>query len=742
MFADALRRERRDAERGHADAEAFWTRRLTGLTADALFPEGGEQASAAGAHREYRLPGELSQLLSRTARSAGVTPFTVLLGAFATALGRSTGRRSFLVAVPTYGRASQDEDAMVGCFVNSVPLRIDLDPARPVTDWLAALHEEVRGAVAHASLPYPRLAGLCRAGGGEDAVPTVTFAYQNWVREHDADGVGAPFAAPAYRRGQRGHFDLGLEVTATATGIDVLANHRTQVLDGAAVDGLVDDTRRMVVELARAGEGSGRLGTLLDPGAATLVSRFADTMRRSPDRAAVEDRTETLDYAALDALSENVARRVSAACPPGEPVAVLMHRSARLPAVLLGILKSGRPYVPLDDSYPADRLEMVVTGAGCSLAVADADLARLLPADVRVLPAAEALSDGAPQAADGLRTAPRPTDPAYLMFTSGSTGQPKGVSVTHGNVVHTLEAIAATTGIGAADRLLAVTTVCFDISVLELFLPLIEGGTVMVADRATVIDAVRLAATIGSRGITAMQATPAGWQLLLDGGWPGREQLTALCGGEALPPNLARQLARRTGSLWNVYGPTEATIWSTIARVTDGPVHLGDPIGATDLVITEVDGTAAPAAGAPGELWIGGPAVAQGYWRQPDLTAERFTGHPASPRPAAATSAPATSCAATSTGGWCSWAAPTARSRSAATAWSSARSRPCSAPTRASPGWCWRSAAKAPRPACSPSPCPRPAPPCPPSTNCAPPPPRNCPRGCCRTGWSRPRPYR
>ncbi|MGW2421091.1 amino acid adenylation domain-containing protein [Streptomyces sp. NPDC001709] len=630
VFADALRRERRDAARGHADAEAFWTRRLTGLKADALFAEGGEQASAAGAHREYRLPGELSQLLSRTARSAGVTPFTVLLGAFATALGRSTGRREFLVAVPTYGRASQDEDAMIGCFVNSVPLRIDLDPARPVTDWLATLHEEVRGAVAHASLPYPRLAGLCRAAGGEDAVPTVTFAYQNWVREHDADGIAAPFAALVHRRGQRGHFDLGLEVTDTATGIDVLANHRTQILDGAAVDGLVDDIRRMVIELARADDGGARLGTLLDPGAATLVSRFADTVRRGPDRTAVEDRTETLDYAALDALSENVARRVSAACPPGEPVAVLMHRSARLVAVLLGILKTGRPYVPLDDSYPADRLEMVVTGAGCSLAVADADLARLLPADVRVLPAAEALADGAPQPADTPRTAPRPTDPAYLMFTSGSTGRPKGVSVTHGNVVHTLEAIAATTGIGAADRLLAVTTVCFDISVLELFLPLIEGGTVLVADRATVIDAGRLAATIASRDITAMQATPAGWQLLLDGGWPGREQLTALCGGEALPPNLARQLVERTGSLWNVYGPTEATIWSTIARVTDGPVHLGDPIGATDLVITEVDGTAAPAAGEPGELWIGGPAVAQGYWRQPDLTAERFTGHPAS----------------------------------------------------------------------------------------------------------------
>ncbi|MFE5518632.1 amino acid adenylation domain-containing protein [Streptomyces virginiae] len=631
-FADVLRREREDAARTRAADESFWAARLARLTAGPLFPDADTGTDAASAQREYGLGADLSALLSATARTAGVTPFTVLLAAFAASLGRLTGRRSFLLAVPAYGRASASEDDAVGCFVNSVPLRIDLDPARPVADWLTSLHDEVRGAVGHAGLPYPRLTELCRAAG-EHTVPTVTFAYQNWRRETAgaAPGGRTDIGLPVHRRGQRGHFDLGLEVTDGPDGMDVLANHRTGALDGPAVDGLVEDLRRMVVELSRDLDG-GRTGRLLDPAGSTLVSRFADSVRRTPDRTAVEDRDETFSYAALDELSDAVARQVSRATGPGEPVAVLMHRSARLAAVLLGILKSGRPYVPLDDSYPADRLRMVVEGAECRLAVADPDLAALLPATLRVLPAAQALDPAAALEPDsGRGTAPLPGDLAYLMFTSGSTGRPKGVGVTHGNVVHTLEAIAATTGTGPQDRLLAVTTVCFDISVLELFMPLLTGGTVVVARRTDVVDARRLADLIESRNITVLQATPAGWQLLLDGGWRGRAGLTALCGGEALPPNLAAGLVSRTGSLWNVYGPTEATIWSTIGRVDGAAVHLGGPIGATDLVVTEVDGTAAPAAGEPGELWIGGPGVAQGYWRRPDLTAERFTAHPARP---------------------------------------------------------------------------------------------------------------
>ncbi|MGX1298550.1 amino acid adenylation domain-containing protein [Streptomyces albogriseolus] len=632
-FATAVRRELRRAEddaSGRAEAERRFAERLAdGRAAGVLFPGGGERAGAAGGHREHRLPAALADTLARVAEDAGVPRFTVLLGAFAAALSRTTGHRSFLVAVPVYGRGGGQEDHSVGCFATTVPLRVDLDPGRPVHAWLRELNQEVRAALGRSVVPYPRLAELCREAGGPDAVPTVTLAYQNWERDAAGTAAGAGWEQ-VYRRGQRGHFDLGLEVTDTGHGLDVLANHRTAVLGADEADAFVEELRRSAAELARGAGGT--LGDLLDPAAGTLTARIAATARRLPDAVAVEDRDTRLSYAELQQVSDEIARRVHHAAGPGEPVAVLMHRSARLPAVLLGILKSGRPYVPLDESYPSERLALVVERAGCCVAVADRELTWLLPQGVHVVdprgPAGPDVPHGPPP------TPPTPDSPAYLMFTSGSTGQPKGVAVTHGNVVHTLEALAATVGVDerAPARLLAVTTVCFDISVLELFLPLLTGGTVVVAERADVTDARRLARLLTERDIGLMQATPAGWHLLVEGGWTGRGTLTALCGGEALPPNLAAALTARTAALWNVYGPTEATIWSTIAPVTaSGPVHLGDPIGATRLLLTEVDGRRPPAPGEPGELWIGGAGVAQGYWRQPELTAERFTGHPLSP---------------------------------------------------------------------------------------------------------------
>ncbi|HTI21787.1 MAG TPA: amino acid adenylation domain-containing protein [Kutzneria sp.] len=589
-FADSLHAEQAVPAERLAECAEFWKSTLAGVSGQPLF---AGSADRTGAHREYTIP------------AYGDRSFVLLLAAFATALARKTGQRSLLISVPTYGRSSADLDNTVGCFVNSVPLRIEFDQNKSTVDFLAELREQVRGAVAHADLPYPKIAELCG-----DAAPTATFAFQNWRRAEDRRELLTDLV---HQRGQQGHFDLGLEVTETAAGLEILANHRTAVLSGDEVDRLVDDMRKFAAELS--GNAVRTVADLLDPAAGTLVGRFEAVAARTPDAVAVEDAEQRLTYRELDDLVRRVATAVTAETRPGEPVAVLLDRDVVMPGVLLGVLAAGSPYVPLDSSYPAERLALVLEGAGCKVAVVTAEQVHLLPADVTPL----LVEDLGPALPNERR--PAPDDLAYLMFTSGSTGKPKGVGVTHGNVIHTVDAIGARVGWTERDRLLAVTTVCFDISVLEIFLPLITGGTLVVADRTTIVDARRLASVLADRRISVMQATPAGWQLLLDGGWAGKPDLVALCGGEALPEHLAQALVSRTRRLWNVYGPTEATIWSTIAAIDPaGPVHLGDPIGGTDLVITP-----------SGELWIGGPAVATGYWQQPDLTAQRFGPHPLRP---------------------------------------------------------------------------------------------------------------
>ncbi|GHC74447.1 hypothetical protein GCM10007079_08720 [Nocardiopsis terrae] len=624
-FADVLRRQNADEREGGERAAAYWRRRLAEPATGRPFPTRAAD-DAVGEHREYSLPSGVADLLHETAARAGVFPFAVLLAAFSAALGRATGARELRVAVPVHGRGAAAEESAVGCFMGSVPIQVDLTPARPVATWLREIQEEVRNALAHAETPYPVLAEMCREAGGQPSVPSVTLAFQNWKRDSSPRRILPD--RYFYRRGQRGHFDLGLEVAVTATGVDVIANHRSSTLDGEAVDALVDDLRRMVTEIGHSHDAV--VGDLMSPEAATLLARFDAEAKARPEAVAAEDAGGSLTYAELSEGADRVAARVEDESGGGEPVAVLVDRSVRLPVVLLGVLRSGRPYVPLDASYPLERLRMIIEDAGCAVAVADAHLADRLPEGVRRLDAAAAVSQDTSSPSDP-RDLPgvAPADLAYLMFTSGSSGRPKGVAVTHSNVVHTLDAIARRIGWTRSDRLLAVTTVCFDISVLEIFLPLLSGGTVVIADQADTVDGRRLARVLTERRITALQATPAGWRLLVDAGWRGTPGLTALCGGEQLPDSLARELTARVRRLWNVYGPTEATIWSTIAEIEHGGrVSLGEPIGATDLVVTGVGGSGEAPPGEPGELWIGGPGVARGYWNRPELTAERFTAHP------------------------------------------------------------------------------------------------------------------
>ena len=623
-----------------AEAQHAWRERLRTVPAAPRFPGGTATAHPwAAGHAEYRMPGTLRDRLRAAASAAGVSDFTVQLATFALAVGSATGRHSFLVPVPVYGRPGAEYDHTVGHFVNSVIVRVELAAERSLRQWLTALQDEIRSALALADLPYPSTAELCRTAGGDAAVPNLTFAYQNWPRP--PGGPGGALGERVFIQGQGGHWDLGLELTDGPDGVEILANHRSTALTPAELDAFVDTWFTLAAALADDLDAPAE--ELTDPGTLTLPGRFRRLAARHPQAEAVRDTAGgSLSYAEVDQRTAAVSRALRAAgVRPGEPVAVLVGRSCRLPVALLGVLRAGCPYVPLDASYPAERIRLILEDAGCTLAVTERSeagpltgsglrtvLLDELPADGR--PLDDAASDDAPYAAAGADA------PAYLMFTSGSTGRPKGVSVSHRNVLHTLDAFRRLTGWSEADRLLAVTTASFDISVLELFMPLVSGGgRVVVADRDTVRDTSRLGRVLDDEGITVMQATPSGWQLLLDSGWDGRAGLTALCGGEALPPALARELTARVGSLWNVYGPTEATIWSTAARLAPGePVVLGEPVGATELVVTSADGTGPPVtAGADGtgELWIGGPGVAHGYWHRPEQTADRFTAHPLQP---------------------------------------------------------------------------------------------------------------
>ncbi|HEV8693706.1 MAG TPA: amino acid adenylation domain-containing protein, partial [Lysobacter sp.] len=359
-----------------------------------------------------------------------------------------------------------------------------------------------------------------------------------------------------------------------------------------------------------------------------LHALFEAQAVHTPDAVAVEFAGTHLTYAELDAQADALARAlVTQGAGPGELVGLFVERSPQMLVALLGVLKAGAAYVPLDPSYPADRLTFMLEDSAARLVVTQRELLAQLPAST----ATAVLIEEALIAPTGPRVVSDvgPEDLAYVIFTSGSTGRPKGVQIPHRAAVNFLDAMAREPGLSSADTLCAVTTLSFDIAVLELLLPLTVGARIALADRATASDGAALAALLDRPGSTVMQATPATWRMLLDAGWQGSQQLRVLSGGEALPRELADRLLGCASQVWNLYGPTETTVWSTVEQVTagDDAISIGRPLANTEVYIVDARLQPVPV-GVPGELLIGGLGVARGYLARPDLTAEKFIPDP------------------------------------------------------------------------------------------------------------------
>jgi amino acid adenylation domain-containing protein len=352
---------------------------------------------------------------------------------------------------------------------------------------------------------------------------------------------------------------------------------------------------------------------------------------RSPDAVALRSGAEALTFAELDRRANRLARHlVRSGVGRGTRVGICLERSPEMVVVLVAALKTGAAYVPLDPTYPSARIAQVLEDADLTALITRGEIVDRLPTPtppIVDLAAASLLIDA--ESAEPLGVEVGPQEVAYVIFTSGSTGRPKGVMVPHGAVVNFLASMEREPGLRRGERLLAVTTLCFDITVLELLLPLSVGGEVVLASSAEAGDPAALQRLLHEERIDVMQATPATWRMLVDAGWSGTPGLRALCGGEALAPDLASSLIERAAEVWNMYGPTETTVWSAVTRVEAGSEAppVGWPIDNTQFYVLDPR-RQPPPVGVPGELYIGGAGVTRGYFGRPELTAERFVASP------------------------------------------------------------------------------------------------------------------
>ena len=648
QYADFAQWQRRTMEHPSAEARlAYWNSRLAGLPQFSVFPQDhpGGGGSNLGAAWDFTWPDELYAAVRDTARRLGATVYMVLLAGVAAVLHRHTGQSDLAIGSPLGTREQADLEGIIGPILNPIVLRFDLSDDPTFGQLIARAREALLEGHANQEVPFERVVQQVNPERSLRHSPLFQVAV---VMHNAPDASGLPLTGGgavydlslfARERGTTlaGSYEYRADLYEETT-IRRIAGHVEHLLAAAVRDCnlrvsmlplLADEEHSLVV--------AGFNGSEADVDRSTLVAQFDRIVQQHRDDVAVVASDGSLTYGALDRLSDSLAARLKACgARPGGFVALAVDRTSALPTAALGILKSGAAYVPIDLAYPPDRIAFMLRDSGARQIVTTRAMRSSLAAvgtTATLLAIDEPSEDGDGSGGNlpGDATTPLPTDIAYLIYTSGSTGTPKGVLVPHSAVSNFLGAMRRSVGFTPADVILSVTTPSFDISVLELFLPLVQGGRVAVADRESVTDGGRLARLIKSSGATMLQSTPSGWRLLMNAGWEGASGLCAIVGGEPMPPALAEWLRPRVRALWNAYGPTETTVWSTLALLGDGdPITIGTPVANTRIYVLDAHGTYAPI-GAPGEICIAGAGVARGYHGRPDLTAERFVADPVEP---------------------------------------------------------------------------------------------------------------
>lgn len=626
----------------------WWRDHLAGAPAALQLPIGrlgSSRGTATGCRLLDLLDPECSAGLHALARRCGVTLFTTLLAGLAALLGRY-GNDDVVIGFPVSGRSWPEIEGLIGYFSNTLVARVGTAGEPSFGELLDRSRVAMLGALSHAAVPFERLVEELGPDRQSASNPLFQVALSVESGAETVPLLPGLTATPIETAPAQAKFELALVVAPLSNGalrleweyddrrfdagtVARISGHLRAVLTGAVSD---PSTRVSATDILAPAEreellrwGS-RDAPAVDP-PPTLPERFAANVAAHPDRIAVRDCDRSLTYGELAAASDRLAVSLQQlGAGPGALVGVCLGRSLHLVAGLLGVLKAGAAYVPLDPHFPADRVAQVLEDADCLALVTTGDLLGSLPPDrpptVRLDDPAAAVDR---QPLSPPPAAPRASDLAYAIYTSGSTGTPKGVMVDHAALANLLRSMAREPGLGPGDVLVAVTTPAFDIAALELLLPLWVGAQVVVASHEDAVEPDRLSALLEQAGATVLQATPATWGALVGGGWPGRARLRAWCGGEALSASLATQLLRRCAEVWNLYGPTETTIWSLLARLEEPVVQvpIGRPVDATEVLVVDGHDRLVPM-GVPGELLIGGSGVARGYLGRPEMTAQRF----------------------------------------------------------------------------------------------------------------------
>jgi amino acid adenylation domain-containing protein len=629
-----------------AAAENYWTRQFSGSVPTLELP--GDRARPAV--RTYRggginvpIQSELFQEVKRLGARRNCTILTTLLAAFYAWLYRLSGQEDLVVGIPAAGQMAVGSNDLVGHCANLLPLRMRVTDDIKFIDFLSPMKRCVLDAYEHQNYTFGTLIRKLKLARDLSRVPLVSVMFNVDRRNGKLPFSGLSVEVSGNLKNYF-NFDLGINAVATDTDLYLEVQYNADIFDAVTVRRLLGHYETLLAGVVRRpDERLGQLPLLSPNEQQKVLVEWNQTSRefpsqlclhelveaqakRTPDAIAVACKGESLTYRELDCRANRLAHRLRKMGVGSEVlVGTCIERSVEMLVSVLGILKAGGAYVPLDPAYPRDRLKYMIEDSRMVALIAQK---RTMESAVEGIGIIWLDKDGPEIAKERNDSPDRTTQPdhlAYVIYTSGSTGRPKGVQISHRSVVNFLWSMKERPGLNSDDVWLAVTTLSFDIAGLEIFLPLITGAKIHLATWETAADGRALVRELESSGATVMQATPITWRMLLEAGWKGAPGLKMLCGGEAMPRDLAERLVRSGKSLWNVYGPTETTIWSTLEEMKQGTgaITIGRPIANTTVYILDRNGQPVPL-GVPGELHIGGTGLARGYLNRPELTSQKF----------------------------------------------------------------------------------------------------------------------
>jgi amino acid adenylation domain-containing protein/non-ribosomal peptide synthase protein (TIGR01720 family) len=642
-------------------ALGYWREKLAGVAALELPTDRPRPAvlSSAGAVHKFVVPAPVAARIKELGRRVDGTLFMTLVAACQVLFARWSGQQDIAVGTVVSGRDRAELEGLIGFFVNTLVLRSQVASELSFVQFLAEVRETVLDALTHQYVPFERLVDELSPTRDTSRTPLFqamvilqnTPGHTGALAGLDVSGVETPITSA--------QFELTVQFQETGDVLAGLLQYNTDLFDAVTMErmaehllallaGIAQDPDRKMAELPLLTEAQRHQlvvewnDTLRAVPPASLPHLFQAQVARTPDSVALiwagdSSSQQQLSYRELNERSNRLARLLIArGIGPEQFVALALPRSADMLVALLAVSKTGAGYLPLDPHHPRARIEFICSDADPALALSTQETSDCLPIDVvaLVLDDARTVREVAGYPAGDItdtdRVAPlRASHPAYVIYTSGSTGKPKAVVIPHAGLVNFLSSMAERFPLDDTARLLALTTIAFDIAALELYLPLLRGAAVVLADEGVVTDPTALAQTISACDVTIMQATPSLWQTIISTSPDSVRGLRILTGGEALPPALAATMSELAGEVTNLYGPTETTVWSAAKRLDNPPgvPSIGMPIWNTQAYV--LDGGLRPVPiGVPGELYLAGNGLARGYLRRPGLTAARFVANP------------------------------------------------------------------------------------------------------------------